>query len=127
MMFSDKYTGSGRFASFLKKVVLQATLLLFLVFVAHFSASSQSGEEKDTTLILLADKDVQLECTQGLNDLYNFKFDQAEAEFKHLKSRYGWHPLPYFLMGLSDWWKIMPNTKKYSVRWVIPCLYGHDH
>jgi hypothetical protein len=64
-----------------------------------------------TTLILLADRQIQLECTHGLNALYNFKFEEAEREFRDLKVRYGWHPLPYFLMGLSDWWKIMPNTK----------------
>lgn len=87
------------------------TLLLFLLLVGNFSASSQSPEKKDTIIILLADKQIQLECTQGLNDLYNFKFERAEAEFQDLKTRYGWHPLPYFLMGLSDWWKIMPNTK----------------
>lgn len=87
------------------------TLLLFLLLVGNFSASSQSPEKKDTIIILLADKQIQLECTQGLNDLYNFKFKRAEAEFQDLKTRYGWHPLPYFLMGLIDWWKIMPNTK----------------
>lgn len=89
-----------------------AAVVVFLVIaVAPLSAQAQNSDEKDTTIILLADKQVQLECTQGLNDLYNFKFDEAEAEFLDLKTRYGWHPLPYFLMGLSDWWKIMPNTK----------------
>jgi tetratricopeptide (TPR) repeat protein len=77
-------------------------------------ASAQSAEKKDTTIILLSDKQIQLECTQGLNDLYNFKFERAESEFRDLKTRYGWHPLPYFLLGLSQWWKIMPNTKNTS-------------
>ena len=88
--------------------------LLSLLLVGHFCAASQPEEEKDTTLILLSDRQIQLECTQGLNDLYNFRFEAAEAEFRDLKTRYGWHPLPYFLMGLSDWWKIMPNTKNTS-------------
>ena len=57
---------------------------------------------------------VQLECTQALNDLYNFKFDRAESKFLELKQKYGWHPLPYFLMGLIEWWKIMPNTSDKS-------------
>lgn len=89
-------------------------LILFLLLVDHFPASSQPTEEKDTTIILLADKQIQLECTQALNDLYNFKFERAEADFQDLKTRYGWHPLPYFLMGLSDWWKIMPNPRNTS-------------
>ena len=30
--------------------------------------------------------------------------------FKYLKYEYGWHPLPYFLMGLNYWWRIQPNV-----------------
>ena len=95
------------------RFILMGSFFLFLL-VAGFSASSQSPEKKDTTIILLTDTQVQLECTQALNDLYNFKFPEAEAKFKSLKTSYGWHPLPYFLMGLIDWWKIMPNTKDKS-------------
>lgn len=86
-------------------------LFAFLLGPAAFPVLAQAGGERDTTIILLGDKDIQLECTQALNDLYNFKFEDAEAKFQDLKLRYGWHPLPYFLMGLSDWWKIMPNPK----------------
>lgn len=111
MKFTGKYKMPARF--YLRGWVARAGLL-FLLWVGHFSAASQPDEEKDTTLILLADRQIQLECTQGLNDLYNFRFEDAEAEFQDLKIRYGWHPLPYFLMGLSDWWKIMPNTKNTS-------------
>ncbi len=69
---------------------------------------------KDTTIILISDLHVQLECTQALNDLYNFNFPRAEQQFKYLKTKFSWHPLPYFLMGLIEWWKIMPNTKDTS-------------
>lgn len=90
-------------------------LLIFLLqLVAVFPASSQTTVKKDTTIILLNDLRVQLECTQALNDLYNFKFDDAEKAFRHLRHQYIWHPLPYFLMGLIEWWKIMPNTKDKS-------------
>ncbi len=68
-------------------------------------------EKKDTTLILINDVRIQIEATQALNDLYNFKFEKAEQQFRWFKQRYSWHPLPYFLLGLSEWWKIMPNTK----------------
>lgn len=54
---------------------------------------------------------MQLEVSQALNDLYNFKFDQADVQFRWFKKKYPWHPLPYFLLGLSEWWKIMPDTK----------------
>lgn len=111
MEFTSKYKRSAviRFSA---RVHFGALLcLVFLGFAGHFQVLAQNGDSGDTTIILLADKQIQLECTQGLNDLYNFKFERAEAEFLDLKVRYGWHPLPYFLMGLSDWWKIMPNTK----------------
>ena len=114
MMFSGKYSRSGVFTFFWGTVTSWWHCLFFLLLVGHYAASSQSPVKKDTTIILLGDKQIQIECTQGLNDLYNFKFERAEAEFQDLKIRYGWHPLPYFLMGLSDWWKIMPNTKNTS-------------
>ncbi len=79
--------------------------------VVNEGVRAQSDIKKDTTIILLSDLAIQLECTQALNDLYNFKFDKAEAQFRYLRYKYRWHPLPYFLMGLIQWWKIMPNTK----------------
>ena len=57
---------------------------------------------------------IQLETSQALNDLYDFKFAKAEQQFIWLKQKYKWHPLPYFLMGLSEWWKIMPDTRNNS-------------
>jgi hypothetical protein len=60
--------------------------------------------------MLLSDMQVQIEATEAVNDMYNFKFEKAEQQFRWLKQKYAWHPLPYFLLGLSEWWKIMPNT-----------------
>ncbi|HEY3402693.1 MAG TPA: tetratricopeptide repeat protein [Ohtaekwangia sp.] len=88
--------------------------LLLVMLVANIRGSAQPLTQKDTTVILISSLAVQLDCTQALNDLYNFKFPEAEYQFKYLKARYGWHPLPYFLMGLIEWWKIMPNTKDKS-------------
>lgn len=72
------------------------------------------AQRKDTTIILISNLQIQLETTQALDDLYNFKFDKAEMQFQWLKQKYGWHPLPYFLIGLGEWWKIMPDTKNTS-------------
>jgi tetratricopeptide (TPR) repeat protein len=96
---------------FHNRFLIVFTLLLL---VAGFSASAQGVAKKDSTIILLTDLQVQMECTQALNDLYNFKFPEAEAQFRSIREKYGWHPLPYFLMGLIEWWKIMPNTKDQS-------------
>jgi hypothetical protein len=65
-------------------------------------------------IILISDMQTQIDVNQAMNDLYNFKFEKAEREFKYMKHKYGWHPLPYFLLGLSEWWKIMPNLKDTS-------------
>lgn len=104
------------FAIFYTRVVFVVILLATAVTHAAFSQTAyRPGEiRKDTTLILISDINVQLECTQALNDLYNFKFEKAEYQFRYLKAKYRWHPLPYFLMGLIEWWKIMPNPKDQS-------------
>ena len=85
------------------------------IFVLHvflfLGVSALAQEKKDTTLILINDIRIQIEATEALNDLYNFKFEKAEQQFRWFKQKYAWHPLPYFLLGLSEWWKIMPNTK----------------
>jgi hypothetical protein len=93
------------------RFLLFAGWLSATLFVGKIAVRAQPDAKKDTTIILLSDLAIQLECTQALNDLYNFKFDKAEAQFRYLRYKYRWHPLPYFLMGLIEWWKIMPNTK----------------
>src|SRR5690606_20886442 len=60
--------------------------------------------------MLLKNPGVQIEATEAINLLYNYKFAEAEAEFRWLKYRYPHHPMPQFLMGLAEWWKIVPNT-----------------
>ncbi|GAB3840979.1 hypothetical protein GCM10028821_46860 [Hymenobacter jeollabukensis] len=64
----------------------------------------------DTKGWLLLDKDIQTELDGAVHNLYNSKFDRAEKQFRSLRRRYPQHPLPYFLMGLSTWWKIMPSN-----------------
>lgn len=78
------------------------------------TAQKKIASQKDTTIILITDITVQIEATEGLDNLYNFKFAKAEQQFRWFKQKYAWHPLPYFLLGLSEWWKIMPNTKDQS-------------
>jgi len=58
---------------------------------------------------LLMDKKLQLDATKAVNSMYNFKFDVADAEFQWMRYKYPSHPLPTFLMGLEEWWKIQPN------------------
>lgn len=86
-------------------------IVLALVACSAFVFGQSKEEKSDTTIILISNINIQLEATQALNDLYNFKFEKAEQQFRWFKQKYAWHPLPYFLLGLSEWWKIMPNTK----------------
>ncbi len=78
--------------------------------VLNFQGSA-AQVKKDTTLILITNIAIQIEATQALNDLYNFKFAKAEQQFRWFKQKYAWHPLPYFLLGLSEWWKLMPSLE----------------
>ncbi len=106
---NDRHKNYGHF------YVILAIILLGLVIPSRLEAADTAVRvEKDTTIILLSDINVQLLCAQALSDLYNFKFDKAEEQFRVIKKEYKWHPLPYFLMGLIEWWKIMPNTKDQS-------------
>ncbi|CCH56369.1 hypothetical protein BN8_05698 [Fibrisoma limi BUZ 3] len=59
---------------------------------------------------LLKHPGVQIEAAEAINQMYNYKFYEADKEFRWLRVRYPSHPMPYFLMGLSEWWKIVPNT-----------------
>jgi len=73
------------------------------------AANAQQLPDMDSVPILLTNVAIQVECTQGINDMYNFQFSRAESTFQWLRRRYPTHPMPYFLMGLSQWWKIVPN------------------
>jgi hypothetical protein len=59
---------------------------------------------------LLLDKDIQEELGGAVQNLYNFKFNKADKQFYSLRRRYPQHPMAYFLLSLSTWWKMMPNN-----------------
>lgn len=90
-------------------------ILLFLFFMA-WNSIGQHAPKIDSAHMILLNPYIQLETTQAINDMYNFKFDESMRNLKYLKYEYGWHPLPYFLMGLNYWWRILPNLhdKRYD-------------
>jgi hypothetical protein len=109
--------GSWQVCRWIIKIRLWAALMFIIAGSPLVNAQTivkSATTKADTTIILISDLHVQLECTQALNDLYNFNFPRAEHQFQYLKAKFRWHPLPYFLMGLIEWWKIMPNTKDTS-------------
>lgn len=97
--------------SLTRLLIAKCTVVVAMFLLANAHAHAQ---RKDTTIILISNPQIQIETTEALDDLYNFKFDKAEQQFRWLKQKYGWHPLPYFLIGLGEWWKIMPDTKNTS-------------
>ncbi|MEM6361020.1 MAG: tol-pal system protein YbgF [Bacteroidota bacterium] len=99
----------------MRKEILTFVIVLKAVFCSSGQAvTGASQNDGDDQVILIADMQLQIEINQAMNDLYNFKFDKAEQQFRWLKQKYSWHPLPYFLEGLSEWWKIMPNMNNRS-------------
>ncbi|MEM9389761.1 MAG: tol-pal system protein YbgF, partial [Bacteroidota bacterium] len=99
----------------MRKGILTFAIVLKAVFFSSGQAATAGSQSKgDDQVILIADMQLQIEINQAMNDLYNFKFDKAEQQFRWLKQKYSWHPLPYFLEGLSEWWKIMPNMNNRS-------------
>ena len=77
-------------------------------------AQAQLFGKKETPKVdnLLMDRAVQFALTDAVNNMYNSKFYEAEKEFKWLKVKYPEHPLGDFMLGLNEWWKIIPDTKE---------------
>ncbi|MFT7234020.1 MAG: hypothetical protein ACI8TA_003249 [Cyclobacteriaceae bacterium] len=91
----------------------QILLFTLFFFILSTSIAQKVTEENDSIYqySLLTNPYVQMESTEAINDMYNFKFDRSLRHFKYLKKQYGWHPLPYFMMGLNYWWRIVPDFK----------------
>ncbi len=86
--------------------------ILFLhtvLLILYTTTIGVSQERKDS--LLIADMYVQIESTQALNYMYNFNFREAKRDFFYLKYKYKEHPLPYFLLGLNEWWQMMPDLE----------------
>jgi Tetratricopeptide repeat len=94
--------------NFLKVLLLVS---LFTSLQAQAQLLDWFGTPKpDPTKMLILNNGVQTEVGKAVNLMYNFKFDEAEREFRWFKYKYAYHPMPYMLLGLNEWWKIIPNT-----------------
>jgi tetratricopeptide (TPR) repeat protein len=70
----------------------------------------EDDKQKDKNEMLLQNMGVQLDVGDAVNNMYNFKFAESERQFRWFHLKVPNHPMPYFLMGLNEWWKIVPNT-----------------
>ena len=82
--------------------------IFFLTTVRAFSSQS------DSTKLLIADVIVQIEATEAMDAMYDFDFKEAEKQFHWLEQKHPPHPLPYFVQGLNEWWKMVPNVNIYD-------------
>ena len=89
--------------------VVLILMLVVSVSIAQDRTLDQVGKSKSPYLLL--DKGLQFRITENVNALYNFDFETAEHGFKVMQYQYPEHPLPYFLLGLSTWWKIAPDVE----------------
>nr|MCU0326433.1 tetratricopeptide repeat protein [Spirosomataceae bacterium] len=95
------------------KNIKSIVVLILISQVAHAQLFSWfSGDDKNKKReMLMANRAIQIEMTAAMNNMYNFNFDAAERDFKWLTIKYPDHPIGYFLLGLNEWWKIVPDTK----------------
>jgi tetratricopeptide (TPR) repeat protein len=98
--------------------IIVKMVFIVLLFVCHTQTATaqwwkdtEKAEKERSKGMLLLTNEVQIEASQAINHMYNFKFYEAEKEFTYLKVKYPDHPLPEFLLGLMEWWKIVPNTE----------------
>lgn len=92
-------------------LLLVGFLSLSFLSVGQWWKKTEEAEKERSKGMLLLTSEVQIEATNAINQMYNFKFPEAEREFNYLKVKHPDHPLPDFLLGLVQWWKIVPNTQ----------------
>jgi len=97
-----------------KSFVVVLVLLSSVVYGGQVPMDSTGIKEEPGYLLL--NKGLQFRITEAVNSMYNYDFETAERGFAVMRYNYPEHPLPYFLMGLSQWWKIIPDmeNKKYD-------------
>ncbi|WMN12322.1 tetratricopeptide repeat protein [Marivirga salinae] len=83
-------------------------ILFIFSILLTFGAKAQYVMEQDSS-ILLNNMYIQMEVNASVNAIYNAEHDRVEKDFKWLRYRFPNHPLPYFLYGLNEWWKIVPE------------------
>lgn len=92
-------------------IAAAAAMFITLAVAAPRSAQAQWVLLEDTAHSMVE---------RGLDYMYNLNYSQADSIFTALTQRYPKHPAGYFLLALTDWWRIKPNiadegaVKRYS-------------
>lgn len=101
------------------RIIVGCIIFIFVIQAVCIGQDNDVSIKEKSSLsseYLLLDKGLQFRITESVNSLYNFDFEVAERGFRVIQLQYPDHPLPYFLMGLSTWWKITPDleNKRYD-------------
>jgi tetratricopeptide (TPR) repeat protein len=75
------------------------------------AASHGLAQSVPAPATILDDPEVQRLGEEGLNLVYDMRFDEARARFDALERRYPEHPLPPFLKALEAWWLILVDFR----------------
>ena len=60
--------------------------------------------------------DFDLRVNEGIKQIYNIKFTEAEKTFRSVMADYPEHPAGRFFLAMIDWWKILldPDNESYD-------------
>lgn len=102
--------------TYLIRVTCVLATLLFLPGHSFSQSRDYQRQPEDSVRLLMMDLGLQMDIADAINDMYNFKMEEARQQFLWLRSYEPEHPLYPFLMGLSYWWEIVPNplNKEYD-------------
>ena len=82
--------------------IITAAVAFVLWAQAGFGQLYSSADFDKKYAMVIQNPGVQIEATEAINKMYNFKFAEADKDFRWLLYRYPRHPMPYFLMGSAS-------------------------
>ncbi len=97
------------------RINISRVFLLAIFFLIQSGCKELYGQSSpDQKEILLNNPAIRIQATEAVNMMYNFDFDESHKRFIWIKNDYPNHPMGYFLLGLSEWWKIIPDVNNNS-------------
>ena len=68
------------------------------------------------SLIFAQNSDFDTRVNEGIKQIYNIKFTEAEKTFRSVIADYPQHPAGRFFIAMIDWWKILldPDNESYD-------------
>ncbi len=93
---------------------MKIALTNIVLWILILSPALGKSQPADSAHHLLLNPDVQIEVTEAINSMYNFEFEKSRSHFEYLRKQYPSHPLPYLMLGLNYWWRIVPNYNNHE-------------